>query len=104
MEFSRANILRNLCDNAALEAAREGVLPGATAGKCIDAANEALELLQVINATVDVEPPNIDPMTPEVTVTVSVPLGDNAMPMSQFVMGTTLTRSMTLRREVNAGN
>lgn len=98
VEFSRANILRNLCDNAALEAARAGIVPGATAEKCIASANAALDLLHVQNATVSVEPSTILPGTPELTVTVSIPLGKNAMPMSAYVIGTTLVRSATLKR------
>ena len=98
MEFSRANILRNLCDNAAFESARAGIVPGATAEKCIASANAALDILSVKNATVDVEPSTIDPNTDEITVTITIPLGDNAMPMSEFVMGSVLTRSVTLKR------
>ena len=98
IEFSRANILRNLCDNAALEAARVGVVPGATAERCIASANAALDILHVQNATVTVEPSTILPNTPELTVTVSIPLEKNAMPMSAYVMGTTLVRSATLKR------
>ena len=98
IEFSRANILRNLCENAALEAARRGMVPGATAENCTATANSALELLHVKNATVEVEPSTILPGTPEITINVSIPLADNAMPMSAFVMGTTLTRSITLER------
>lgn len=100
LEFSRANILRNLCDNAALEAARVGMVPGATAQKCIDSANESLDILNVRNATVTVEPSTIGPTTPEVTISVTIPLGVNAMPMSQFVMGSQLQRSVTLKRAV----
>lgn len=103
LEFSRANILRNLCDNAALEAARVGIIPGATAEKCIASANESLTILNVRNATVTVEPNVIGPTTPEVTINVTIPLGDNAMPMSQFVMGSQLQRSVTLKRAVTGG-
>jgi Flp pilus assembly protein TadG len=103
MEFARANTLRNLCDNAALEAARVGMVPGATAEKCIDAANESLDILSVKNATVTVDPQTIGPTTPEITIDVTIPLGDNAMPMSQFVMGTELRRSVTLKRAVPVG-
>lgn len=98
IEFSRANLLQNLCQNTALVAARAGMVPGATAENCIASANSALEILHVKNATVEVEPSTILPMTPEITITVSIPLSDNAMPMSAFVMGTTLTHSVTLER------
>jgi len=98
MEFSRANILRNLCDNAALEGARAGVVPGATADRCIATANRSLEILGVRNATVEVEPDLLTPSTRELTVRVTIPMSDNALPMSQFVLGHTLEREATLKR------
>jgi hypothetical protein len=98
-EFSRANMVRNHCDNAAFSAAREGVLPGASQQKCIDVAEASLEILNIRNAEINVEPAVIDPSTPEVTVEIKIPMINNAMPMSRFVVGTTMTRSMTVKRE-----
>ena len=34
MEFSRANMIRNVIENAAFEGARQGVVPGADAADC----------------------------------------------------------------------
>jgi hypothetical protein len=93
-------MLRNLCDNAAFDSARVGILPGATADKCVAAAERSLSVLNVRNATINVQPSVISPAAPEVTVEIQIPLMDNAMPMSRFVIGTTLVREITVKREV----
>ena len=100
LEFSRANMIRNMCENAALEGARAGMIPGATAQDCIDAANELLDIIGIQNATVTIDPASITPTTEEVEVTVTIPLADNSLPMSKFVLGTTMSQTAQLPREV----
>jgi Flp pilus assembly protein TadG len=101
LEFSRANMIRNMCENAALEGARAGMIPGATAQDCTDAANGLLDIIGIQNATVTIEPSTIVPATPDVAVTVTIPLADNSLPMSKFVLGTTMSQTAELPREVN---
>ena len=101
LEFSRANMIRNMCENAALEGARAGMIPGATAQDCRDAANRLLDIIGIQNATVTIEPSTIIPATPDVAVTVSIPLADNSLPMSKFVLGTNMSQTAELPREVN---
>jgi Flp pilus assembly protein TadG len=101
LEFSRANMIRNMCENAALEGARAGMIPGATAQDCTDAVNQLLDIIGIQNATVTIEPSTIDPATPDVEVTVTIPLADNSLPMSKFVLGTTMSQTAELPREVN---
>lgn len=101
LEFAQANMVRNITENAALEGARAGILPGAIAQNCIDAANAELVKLQIAGATVTVVPSVITHTTPQVTVSVNVPLSQNALPMSHFVMGKTLIQSITLARELD---
>ena len=100
LEFSRANMIRNMCENAALEGARAGMIPGATAQDCSDAANELLDIIGIQNATVTINPTSILPTTEEVEVTVTIPLADNSLPMSKFVLGTTMSQTAQLPREV----
>jgi len=99
LELSRANLLRNTCEFAALEGAREGIVPGATATKCQDRAQEHLDLLGVKDSEVIISPTVILDDTDEITVTVRIPMTENALPMSQFVLGETMERSITLKRE-----
>lgn len=101
LEFSRANMIRNMCENAALEGARAGMIPGATAQDCTDAANSLLDIIGIQNATVTIDPSNIVPATEVVEVTVTIPLADNSLPMSKFVLGTTMSQTAQLPREVN---
>lgn len=101
LEFSRANMIRNMCENAALEGARAGMIPGATAQDCTDAANSLLDIIGIQNATVTIDPSTIVPATEVVEVTVTIPLADNSLPMSKFVLGTTMTQTAQLPREVN---
>ncbi|MEM6799666.1 MAG: TadE family protein, partial [Planctomycetota bacterium] len=77
-EFSRVNVLRHTADNAAYEAARVAIVPGATAA---DAVAEAGRLLGVVGArgvNIAVDPPNLGPGTREVTVSVEVPMSQNS--------------------------
>ncbi|MCA9131863.1 MAG: pilus assembly protein [Planctomycetales bacterium] len=101
IEFSRANMLRNVAENAALEGARAGILPGATAAQCIASADQQLALLDVVGGTVSVLPEVIEPDTPRVTVAVSVPMAENCLPLSKFVVGKTLVQTITLDREID---
>ncbi len=99
LEFARANLIRNMCENAAMEGARAGSLPGATAQNCIDAAQTLLDMVGVQNSTITVDPPVIDSQTENITVTVNIPLDDNGLTMSQFVLGAEMQQTVSLPRE-----
>lgn len=101
LEFARANMVRNVTENAALEGARAGIVPGAVAQDCIDKANAELLKLKINGASVVVDPPIIRPTTPRVAVSVSVPLSQNSLPLSKFVIGKTLVQSISLTREID---
>ena len=98
-EYSHMNSIRNAADFACTQGARQGVLPGASSGQCKSMTDHYLALSRVQGATVEISPAVITPQTPEVTVTVSVPLSRNALPLSSFVVGNTLVHSITLKRE-----
>ena len=100
IEFSRANMIKNMIENAAMEGAREGMLPGRTAADCTAAAQDLIDIMALNGATITIEPATLTPTTPEVTVTVSVPMSQNSLAMSRFVLGETLTQSVTLPREL----
>lgn len=100
LEFSRANTIINVADNAAFEGARIGIVPGASAADCQQAAEEQLDILRVKGYEVEIQPSTITQNTTEIQVTVTVPMAQNALPLSRFVAGKTLMRSVTLNREV----
>ena len=101
MEFSRANMIRNVIENAAFEGARTGIVPGAAAADCIAAAEVQLDITRINDYSVVIDPPTIDQNTTEVTVTVSIPFSTNALPMSRFIGTNTMTRQVTLQRAIN---
>ena len=99
LEFSRMNMLRNSIDNAAYEASRRGVVPGATATDCINSAATVLTAVGARSATISVAPPVIDDNTTQVSVTISVPLSANSWGPARFLGGTTLRAVSTKSRE-----
>jgi Flp pilus assembly protein TadG len=100
IEFMRVNSIVNSAENAAYEGARAGIVPGAVADDVTTAANAIVKAIGVRNATVSLQPTVINDHTPEVTVTVAVPLDDNSFIAPRFFLGDTLTKTCTLSREI----
>jgi Flp pilus assembly protein TadG len=98
-EFSRLNIIRHTADNAAYEAARLAIVPGATAADATAEANRILRVVGTRNATVNVTPAAITEDTQEVTVQIAVPMNDNALVTPRFTGAAVLRSSATLRTE-----
>ncbi len=100
IEFARVNMLRNTAEIAATEAARAGVIPGATAGDCLAAANGELAVLGVSGHSVAVTPDPLTSAATTVRVAVDVPLTvANGYVITQFFVGKTVRASVELRRE-----
>lgn len=100
VEFMRVNTIVNSAENAAYEGARAGIVPGATAGEAQAAAQSMVSAIGVRGTTVEVEPATIRLDTPQITVTVSVPLDSNSFIAPRFFLGKTLRKTCTLTREV----
>jgi hypothetical protein len=94
-------MIRNAAGLAVLEGARAGIVPGASSQDCIDRANNELAVLKINGGVVSVNPAVIDHNVTEVTVSVSIPLSQNSLPLSKFVVGKTLVQSIKLQRENN---
>ncbi|MCA9187412.1 MAG: pilus assembly protein [Pirellulaceae bacterium] len=99
IEFARFNIVRHVVDNAAYEAARKAIVPGATAGDATDTANAYLATIGTQGATVIVDPDPIEDVTEEVSVTVNVPMDQNTWVVPIFTGGATVSATSTLRCE-----
>lgn len=99
IDFSRANSIRNTAENAAYEGARRAIVPGATSQSAEEAANAILGFLSLNSTNVTVAPTIITNSTPQVTVSVSVPLAGNLYAANQLLTSKTITRSCTLTRE-----
>jgi Flp pilus assembly protein TadG len=100
IEFMRVNGIVNTAENAAYEGARAGIVPGATAGDVTAAAQSIVRAIGVRNAQVTVLPGTILNDTPEITVTINVPLDANSFIAPRFFRGGTVTKACTLSREV----
>ena len=100
-EFSRANMIPGTMENAAYEGCRRGIVPGASASDVRASAQAVLNSAFATNAILTVTPPVIIDDTPEVTVTIDVPLDQNSWVPPFFLGGRTLRSSYTLAREIN---
>jgi Flp pilus assembly protein TadG len=98
-EFARLNMLRNTANNAAYEAVRQVVVPGATAQEAIDKANAILQSIGTKNATIAVNPSVIDSETSQVTVAVAIPFSDNGLFLPVFANGLVIRSSSTHKTE-----
>ncbi|GIW98612.1 MAG: hypothetical protein KatS3mg111_1945 [Pirellulaceae bacterium] len=97
LEISRMNMILETANNAAYEAARACIVPGATSEDGITAASATLNAIGVTGVEVVIEPSNITNATPSVTATVSIPYSDNLWLPASYATGSanvscTLTR------------
>lgn len=98
-EFGWLNVMRHTADNAAYEAARHVIVPGAKASEGVARAQSILNAVGARNATVTVSPSTITSDTKEVTVTVEIPVDDNALVTPKFAGRKVIRSSSTLRTE-----
>ncbi len=99
VEFARVDMIRNTMEIAAYEGAREGIIPGAKAGKCRAVARSKLRAVGITNAKIRITPSVIQPDTQMVRVKVRVPLDENGLVVSRFFHDKIMVKSCTLSRE-----
>lgn len=102
-EFSRINAMRNTLENAAYEAARESMLPGATLEKVQDVADVVLDSVGISGGTVAMDPVIINQDTDDVTITITAPVASNSLGVVKYFTSGNLTTSITLARELQPG-
>jgi Flp pilus assembly protein TadG len=98
-EFGWLNVLRHTADNAAYEAARAAIVPGATAADATAKANSLLNIVGARSAKVSITPSSVTPSTKEVTVSIDLPMNKNGLIVPRFTSKTTLHSESTLRTE-----
>ena len=98
-EFGWMNVIRHTADNAAYEAARTAMVPGATAAEARTKANRILRIVGTRGATVTVTPDPLTTETDEVTVDIQIPMRRNALVVPKFTRRTNINASATLRTE-----
>jgi hypothetical protein len=99
IEFSRLSTMRHAADNAAYEAARHVIVPGANVAEAIAQANDLLARSGVRQGTIEVNPAVIGENTKFVTVQVSVPLVGNSWLPPKLTKSRMVVRETTLRTE-----
>jgi Flp pilus assembly protein TadG len=98
-EFGWLNVMRHTADNAAYEAARAAMVPGATAADATAKANTLLNIVGARGAKVSITPANITNSTTQVTVAVDLPMNKNGLIVPRFTSQTTLHSESTLKTE-----
>jgi Flp pilus assembly protein TadG len=98
-EFGWLNVIRHTADNAAYEAARAAMVPGATAADARAKANGLLGIVGTRGAQVTVTPATLAHDTEEVTVAIDIPMRRNGLIVPRFSSSKTLRSSSTLRTE-----
>jgi len=99
-EVANANMLHHAAENAAYEAARAGIVPGATAQKCRDQAALILRGMGIQQFNVTVTPGTLQRNTATVIINVDVPLTGNALISPVFFGGVTFHGGCEMIREV----
>jgi Flp pilus assembly protein TadG len=100
IELARLFTIQNTVENAAMEGARRGIVPGATASSAQQSARDVLTAVRISNSTITVIPSVLTPTTPTVTLRVSAPVAGNTWIPSRFFRGTSLSKSITMTREL----
>ena len=101
MEFAHLNTLRNTAHNAAYEAARAAVVPGADKSQ---AENEARRILTAVGTrqfTIAVT--DITDDSGEVKVTIDIPYADNGLMIPWFTGSVNIHSETTLKTERYTG-
>jgi hypothetical protein len=86
-------------DNAAYEAARRGIVPNATVADVQAVAQQVMRAVGANGVQVLVNPAAINNNTPQLTVTVNVPLDANGWISPHFFARQTMSGVCTMKRE-----
>ena len=100
-ELSRANMLMHTCEAAAYEGARVGIVPGSLAQDVENTTNRVLATVGVNNATVTINPANLETPSEIISVTVQFSFQDNSVLASNFMSNEPFVRTCELLREVD---
>lgn len=98
-EFGRINVIRHTADNAAYEAARHAMVPGATAAEAVSTAQRLLNIVGTRGARISVSPATLGPEVTQISVTIDVPMNQNGWITPLFTPSTTIRATSTLKTE-----
>ncbi len=96
---TQAFLVRDMAQLAAYESAREGTLFDATAVDVEEKAAQIVRTMGLRDYEVDISPANISNSTPEVTVSITIPMHRNAWVAGPFLPSVwNVQSSVTLRK------
>ncbi len=98
IEFSRVAMLRHTLDNAAYEAARAGIVPGATADQVRAEATRVLSVVRASDFVVEVFPEEITDNTDQLSIVITAPIRTNGYWLSRFFGDANLVAKCTKPR------
>ncbi len=104
LEFSRVSMLRHTVEHAVYEGARKGVVPGSTANEVETEVARVLRTVGIRRSETIVNPSEISLTTPDIEVTVKVPLEGNLYLPPVFFRDRTLERTIRMQRETQVNN
>lgn len=104
IEFARLSMIRNLMQNACYEAARHGMVEGATAEEATARAEAVLRMLATRGAEITInDGVAFDRTTASIKVHISVSMEENAFVIPWLYQGRFINTEMELRTEKYAG-
>jgi hypothetical protein len=98
-EFVRFFLMMHTAENAAYEAARTCIVPGASSSEAVNRAEQLLGFIGINDPSVVVSPSTILESDPFVEVTVSIPLSQNGWMGAGLFGDTTLSKKCKMRTE-----
>ena len=98
-DATRVNMLRHTAQAAAYEGARRGIIPGANVSEIEADCQFVAQSCGARNINIQVNPRSINNQTPEIEVTVEIPLRQNTLIASPFFGNTTLVGKTKFTRE-----
>ncbi len=99
LELSRVAMLRHTIENAVYEGARVGALPGGSSNEVKDEVRRVLRIVGVRNSDITTSPETIAIDTPDIEVSVRVPLAGNLYFPPLFFQNKVLERTFRMQRE-----
>lgn len=100
IEITRMSLLLNLAQDACYDAARHAIVEGSNTSEAVAKAQSVLSLFATQNAQISINNgAGISADQRDLTVTITIPMRDNAFVLKQFYTGRFITASITMRME-----
>ena len=99
IEFVRVNVVRHTIENAAYNASRAVIVPGATKAEALDVAQQTLAIANIVNAEITFDPEVITEDTVFVKTNIRVPMEENSWGAAILFKGQFLSAETVLRTE-----